>query len=101
ASKRFQQNYLMALEQLATLQHLNIRFSDIRPGWIRTPLLNDDEHYTMLMNPDYALPKILRSFMRRRRVAVIDWRWNLVVGLWRLIPNSIWVRLPIIPGRLK
>lgn len=101
ASKRFQQNYLMALEQLATLKHLNIRFSDIRPGWIRTPLLNDGEHYAMLMSQDYALPKILRSFMRQRRVSVIDWRWNLVVGLWRLIPNSIWVKLPIIPGRLK
>lgn len=101
ASKRFQQNYLMALEQLVTLQHLHISFSDIRPGWIRTPLLDADEHYAMLMSPDYAVPRIVDAFLRRRRVAVIDWRWNLLVGLWRLVPNALWVRLPILPGRLK
>jgi len=28
-------------------------------------------------------------------VAVIDWRWNIVVGLWRAIPNFIYTRLNI------
>lgn len=37
----------------------------------------------------------LRALRRRARVAVVDWRWNLLVGLWRLVPNALWVRLPI------
>ena len=95
ASKRFQQTYLRALNQLATIQKLHIKFTDIRPGWIRTPLLDDDRNYPMIMQLPYAVPRIIRAIRRRRRVSVVDWRWNILVGLWRLIPNSLWVRLPV------
>lgn len=95
ASKKFQQTYLRALNQLATLHNLDICFTDIRPGWIRTPLLDPSHSYPMLMSVGYAVPRILRALRQRRRVAVIDWRWNILVGLWRLIPNALWVKLPI------
>ena len=35
------------------------------------------------------------ALAKRKRVAVIDWRWNVVVGLWRLLPNALWVRMPV------
>jgi len=95
ASKRFQQTYLRALNQLSNIQGLHIKFSDIRPGWVRTPLLDDDSTYPMLMQPGYAVPRIVRALRRRSRVTVVDWRWNILVGLWRLIPNALWVRLPV------
>ncbi len=95
ASKKFQQTYLRALNQLSTIQNLHIRFTDIRPGWIRTPLLEDDRNYPMIMQLPYVVPRIVRALRRRARVAVVDWRWNLLVGLWRLVPNALWVRLPI------
>lgn len=95
ASKRFQQTYLRALNQLATIGGLKIRFTDIRPGWIRTPLLDPDRNYPLIMQLPYAVNRIARALKSRARVAVIDWRWNILVGLWRLIPNALWVRLPI------
>lgn len=95
ASKKFQQTYLRALNQLATIQKLDIRFTDIRPGWIRTPLLDPHENYPMLMQLSYAVPRIMRALRRRARVAVIDWRWNILVGLWRLVPNALWVKIPM------
>lgn len=95
ASKSCQQVYIRALEQLCVIEKLGIRFTDIRPGWIRTPLLDDDSDYPMLMSLPYAVGKIVRAVERRRRVAVVDWRWNLLVGLWRLVPNWLWVRLPV------
>ncbi len=100
SSKKFQQTYLRALNQLATSQRLNIRFTDIRPGWIRTPLLSPSESYPMEMTVDYAVDRILRALNSRRRVAVVDWRWNILVGLWRLVPNALWVRLPVRVGSL-
>ena len=39
ATKRFQNTYIDALAQLARMQHLNIRFTDIRPGFVATDLL--------------------------------------------------------------
>ena len=95
ASKRCAQTYMIALEQLAHNEGADISFTDIRPGWVDTPLLKPGVKYPLEMDVEYAAVRILRAIARRRRVAVIDWRWNIVVGLWRLIPNALWTRLNI------
>ncbi len=95
ASKKFDQTYLVALEQLAREEDVDIKFTDIRPGWVRTPLLSDDKSYPMEMTLDYVVPQIIRAIVKHPRVAVIDWRFNLLVGLWRLIPNALWTRMSL------
>lgn len=93
ASKKFDSTYLVALEQLANAEGADISFTDIRPGWVRTPLVDADKSYPMEMTVDHVVPLILKAIVRKERVAVIDWRWNLYVGAWRLIPNCIWTRM--------
>ena len=95
ASKKCDQTYLGALAQLARIQHMPIRITDIRPGWIRTPLLHNGQSYPLEMTPAYAIPLIMRALRRAPRVAYIDWRWRLVCALWRLIPRPIWEHLRI------
>lgn len=94
ASKRFQNTYIDALEQLAAMQRLNIRFTDIRPGFVATDLLNDGGRYPMLMRPEAVARQIVRALYRRKRVAVIDWRYRLLVFFWKMLPRWIWKRLP-------
>lgn len=93
ASKKGAQTYMVALEQLAMEEGADIAFTDIRPGWIKTPLLEADKKYPMEMSLDYAMPLIIKAIVKHPRVAVIDCRWNLLVGGWRLIPNDLWIRL--------
>lgn len=95
ATKRFQNTYLDALEQLAHLQKLNIYFTDIRPGFVATALLNDGKNYPMLMRVERVAQQITRALERKRRVAIIDGRYQLLVFFWRLIPGWLWKRLPI------
>lgn len=95
ASKSFCQTYMVALEQLAHEEEADISFTDIRPGWVRTPLINEDRHYVMEMSEEEVVPLIIKAIVRKKRVAVIDWRWNLLVGVWRLVPDSLWIRLHI------
>ncbi len=90
ASKKFQQTFINALEQLAYQQQVNVRFTDIRPGFIRTPLLDPEKEYPMIMSVDYAAPLIETAILKRKRVAVIDSRWAIVNGLWRLVPQRVW-----------
>ena len=100
-SKAACQKWLVALEQLTNNRGLDIRFTDIRPGWVDTPLLVKGDKYPLEMEPDYAVPKVLRAIAKKKRVAVIDWRWGIVVGLWRMIPNCLYTRLDIpvtLPG---
>lgn len=95
ASKRYQWTYLQALDQLAHSQHVNVSITDIRPGFVDTPLLAGNHGYPMLMSIDYVAPKIEKAILQRRRVAVIDSRWRIVSGLWAAIPNCIWPHLEV------
>lgn len=90
ASKAFGIRYLNALEQLAFRQQVNVCFTDIRPGFVRTPLLDDSRQYPMIMPVGYASRLIERAIVRRRRVAYIDWRWGVASNLWRLVPQRLW-----------
>lgn len=93
ASKKCAQTYLVALEQLANTQNLKIKFTDIRPGWIRTPLLKDEVSYRFEMSLAQAVPLVIRAIVKAPRVAVIDWKWNIIASAWRLIPDWLWIRV--------
>ena len=95
ATKGFQHMYIDALDQLSRMQKLNISFTDIRPGFVATPLLKSSKRYPMLMHAPIVALDIVDALKRKKRVAIIDWRFCLLVGFWRLIPKWIWLRLPV------
>lgn len=91
ASKRYQWTYLQALDQLAHQQHVNVGFTDIRPGFVDTDLLKGKTAgLPLVMSVDYVAPRIERAILRGDRIATIDSRWAIVSGLWRLIPGCLW-----------
>ncbi|MEG1540202.1 MAG: SDR family NAD(P)-dependent oxidoreductase [Muribaculaceae bacterium] len=98
ASKRYQNIYIDALEQLAHQQDVKIRFTDIRPGFVKTALLNDNRKYPMQLTPEYVARHIVKSLLNHKRVSIIDWRYAIMVFFWRLIPRSIWRRANIANG---
>lgn len=93
ASKKCDQTYLTALRQLAHSEHLPISITDIRPGWIQTPLLHDGEKYPLQMTLDYALPRVLKALVSKQSVVYIDWKWGMVCRAWNLLPDAIWTRI--------
>lgn len=95
ATKRYNYIYLDCLEQLARMQKADISFTDIRPGFVTTALLDDGQKYPMQMTVEYAARKIVNAVNKRKRVAIIDWKYALLVFFWRLIPRWLWVRLPV------
>lgn len=95
ATKGFQNIYMDALDQLARMKKLNIQFTDIRPGFVATPLLNNQKKYPMLMEAPIVALDIVSAIGKKKRVAIIDWKFRLLVGFWRLIPKWLWLRLPI------
>ncbi len=95
ASKCFQQRFINCLEQLAYRRQVNVAFTDIRPGFISTPLLQEGKPYPMIMSVDYAAPLIEKAILRRRRVAYIDYRWGVAARLMQLVPQRIWRHLSL------
>ncbi|MCH5214497.1 MAG: SDR family NAD(P)-dependent oxidoreductase [Muribaculaceae bacterium] len=94
STKKFGQTYLEALQQLSHLQKLDIKFTDVRPGWIRTPLMSPDAQYPLTMKLSYAAPRILRSLRSCRTACYVDWRWEVLIRLCQLMPRWLWVRFP-------
>lgn len=93
ASKRCARTYMVALEQLANSRGDDIRFTDIRPGWIRTPLLSDEKQYPLEMTVADAVPRIIKALIDAPRVAYIGWKWDVICRIWALIPDALWVRI--------
>lgn len=94
ATKRFQSHYLECLTQQARMRRLPIVVTDIRPGFVATDLIAGSNYPLQLSAPRVAR-SIVRAIERRKAVVTIDWRYRILVALWRLIPRSLWVRLPI------
>lgn len=95
ATKAMQNTYLQALEQQARMRKLDITFTDLRPGFVATPLLGDNPQYPMLLSPEKVAKEMVAVIKHRRHVWVIDWRWRIATALWRRIPRWLWRRLSI------
>ncbi|MBP5771998.1 MAG: SDR family NAD(P)-dependent oxidoreductase [Bacteroidaceae bacterium] len=95
ATKALQANYLQALEQQARQRGLPIDFTDIRPGFVDTALLNDHFPYPMMMRPEAVARDIVKSIHRRRHVRIIDIRYRILTALWRMVPGWVWRRMKL------
>lgn len=95
ASKRFTTHYLESLQQLASIKRLtNIHITDIRPGFVNTPLIAGS-HFPMQMDAHQVAIHIVKAVEKRKSVATINATYRLLVALWRLIPRWLWVRMRI------
>lgn len=94
ATKRFQNHYLECLTQQAHMRHLPIAITDIRPGFIKTDLIAGS-NYPLQLTPQEVALQIVNAIERGKTVKTIDWKYSILVSLWRMIPRWIWTRLTI------
>lgn len=96
ATKKMQSTYLSALTQLAGMEKIPVVFSDIRPGFVATDILNPEKHYPMLISVEDAATHILKGLRRKKRIIIFDWKYRWITFFWRLIPRPIWERMTFI-----
>ena len=92
ATKRFQNTYIDALEQLSHLQKLHIRFTDIRPGFVDTAMAKGEGLF-WVTPVDKAVKQIKKAISKKKKVAFISQRWRYVTILFRLLPSAIYCRI--------
>lgn len=95
ATKRFQNTYLQSLAQQARMEGHSLYITDIRPGFVDTPLLSGNQKYPLMMSADKVARHIVRAIRHKRRVVVIDGLYAVITFFWHLIPNFIWERMVI------
>ena len=94
ATKRMQSHYIQSLARLSKMTKAHITFTDIRPGFVDTDILADGNNYPMVLPLEYSAKRIFKALQRRRRKAIIDWKYWFLVQFWKCIPDWIWERLP-------
>jgi NADP-dependent 3-hydroxy acid dehydrogenase YdfG len=95
ATKAMQNVYLQALEQQANARKLDIRFTDIRPGFVDTALLSGTFHYPMMLKPQAVAREIVSAIEHHKHIRVIDWKYRILTAVWRRIPRCIWCRIKL------
>lgn len=95
ASKRFTSHYLECLCQLKSIRKLHhIHLTDIRPGFVRTPLI-ENSRFPMQLDARDVAADIVRAIEQHKAVVTINWLYRLLVCCWQLIPRWLWIRMRI------
>lgn len=97
ATKRYINHYLECLCQLAHIKGMkHLTISDIRPGFVKTPLLSDGGTYPLQLDVTQVAEEIVQKLERRKSIITVDWKYRIIVFFWRLIPRWLWIRLRIV-----
>lgn len=92
ASKAYQINYLEGLRQKSHSDGGHITITDIRPGFVDTPMAKGPGQF-WVASPEKAARQIYRHIRNKRSVAYVTNRWRLLAILLRWIPRGIFKRL--------
>jgi short-subunit dehydrogenase len=49
----------------------------------------------MQMQTETVAQHIVKALKQRKRIVTIDWRYRLLVAVWKLIPRQIWERISL------
>lgn len=89
ASKAFISNYLEGLRLRIARKKWNIAVTDIRPGYVATPMTAGNKGMFWIASPTKAAHQIYRAILARKKIAYITHRWALVAPIYRLIPDFL------------
>lgn len=88
ASKAFVSNYLEGLR--LNLGRYPITVTDIRPGYVDTPLTRGQKGMFWVADARTAARQIYTAIRRRKKVAYVTRRWRLVALLSRAAPDPLY-----------
>ena len=92
ASKAYQASYLEGMSQKAAHNKSTIYITDIRPGFVRTPMLRGKKMF-WTSTKEKAADQIIKAIKRKKRIVYITKRWRFVAWVFRKIPWFIFKKM--------
>lgn len=91
ASKAFISNYMAGLNMKMRKWGKPVHITDIRPGFVHTPLTSSNKHMFWVSGSMKASRQIFAAITKKRRVTYITKRWRLIGWLLKIIPDRVFV----------
>lgn len=92
-TKAFVSSWMQGLRARAKHEGWNLDVTDIRPGFVHTPLTAHLRHMFWAVDAPYATRQIVRAIERRSHRAYVPKRWWIIHTLLWLLPYRILNRL--------
>jgi short-subunit dehydrogenase len=92
ATKAFMSHYLQGQRNESVKKGLGITLTDIRPGFIDTPMTEGQKGMFWVARSHPAAQQIVHAIEKRKSVAYITKRWQWIAWLFPLLPDFIWNR---------
>ncbi len=89
ASKAFVSNYMQGMRHIISKRKLDIAVTDIRPGFVDTPMVRGQKGMFWVATPEKAASQIYSAIKKKKTVAYITRRWRLMAWLLLLLPDSL------------
>ena len=90
ASKAFVSRYLEGMR--FNLGRYGVSVTDIRPGYVDTPMTKGQRGMFWLLDAQTASRQIYRAIQKRNRVAYVPRRWGFLAKLILVAPGSLVAR---------
>ncbi len=91
ASKAYQINYLEGLRQKAVSEKLEIRITDVRPGFVDTAMAKGEGQF-WVASPEKVAHQIMNFISRKKDVGYVTKRWIIFAWLLKTLPRSFYKR---------
>ena len=89
ASKAFMSTYLEGLRNRSVRKKFHITVTDIRPGFVKTPMTEQNKSMVWVAPVEKAARQIYSAIKNKRKVVYITKRWWLVAQLLKVVPDSV------------
>ncbi len=93
ASKAFVSNYLKGLRYKAFQRKSGIFVTDIQPGFVATPMTEQNRGMFWVIDAEKAAVLIIRAISRRKNMAYIPGRWRFIAWVLHIIPEGVFKRM--------
>lgn len=95
ATKAFISQYMQGLRQRSHRRKMNITITDVKPGFVETPMTEDNQNMFWVAPVEKAAQQIYTAIQKRKNHAYITKRWRLVAWALQIMPEWIYLRLPV------
>lgn len=93
ATKAYMANYMSGLRMRSAKYHPNVFVTDIRPGFVDTPMTKQNKGMFWVATPEKAAQQIAVAIAAKKKIAYITKRYQIIAFLLKILPEWLIAKL--------